>query len=86
MEDDAEFELVISDIMMPEVDGPSMVAKARKDYGLKSAVIFMSGYAEGAVQEQLAKIDNSLFIQKPFQKADLGVLVRDAIYGENPEG
>ncbi|MEM6414660.1 MAG: response regulator [Pseudomonadota bacterium] len=81
LNEDADFDLVISDIMMPEIDGPTMIAEARDRYGLQAEVIFMSGYAEAAVRDQLAMIDNAQFIQKPFQKADLGVMVRAAIYG-----
>ncbi len=82
LEKDAQFDLVISDIMMPEVDGPAMVAEARERFGLKAAIVFMSGYAEAAVREQLDGIDASHFIQKPFQKADLSVLVRKVIHGD----
>ncbi|MEO0397913.1 MAG: ATP-binding protein [Pseudomonadota bacterium] len=81
LQEDADFDLVISDIMMPEIDGPSMVATARAEHSLSAAVIFMSGYAESAVRDQLATIDDAQFIQKPFKKADLGVMVRAAIHG-----
>ncbi|MEO1014581.1 MAG: response regulator [Pseudomonadota bacterium] len=82
LEQDAGYDLVISDIMMPEVDGPAMVAEARKRFDLKAEVVFMSGYAEAAVREQLDEIERSHFIQKPFQKADLSVLVRKIIHGD----
>ncbi|MBI1391473.1 MAG: response regulator [Alphaproteobacteria bacterium] len=81
--DDATYDLVITDVMMPEVDGPTMVAEARENFGLKAAVVFMSGYAEAAVREQLDAIDSAFFIQKPFQKSDLSMLVRRAIHGED---
>lgn len=83
LEEDAEFDLVISDIMMPEIDGPTMIAQAREKHDLGAAVIFMSGYAEAAVREQLDATEDARFIQKPFQNADLGVLVKSAIYGDD---
>lgn len=79
LKEDADFQLVISDVMMPIVDGPSMVAEARRDLDLKASVLFMSGYAEQAVREQLDEIDGADYIQKPFQMGDLSAKVKDIL-------
>ncbi|HEY8593546.1 MAG TPA: response regulator [Sphingomicrobium sp.] len=59
-----QIDLLISDVVMPGMDGPTMVAEARKNRpDLK--ILFMSGYAE----EQLRKsidIENVNFLPKPF--------------------
>jgi two-component system cell cycle sensor histidine kinase/response regulator CckA len=80
LKDDADFDLIVSDVMMPEIDGPSFVAKARADYGVAAPVIFMSGYAEASVREQMDQIEGVRYIQKPFPMATLGQRVKEALY------
>lgn len=70
-------DLLISDVVMPTMDGPTMVRQARKKYpDLK--IIFMSGYAE----EQLRKsidLDNVAFLPKPFSVQQLAELARSVM-------
>ncbi|MGE0409679.1 MAG: response regulator [Amphiplicatus sp.] len=70
------FDLVISDVMMPEIDGPSFIARARAEHGLKAPVIFMSAYAETAMREQLDAIADAGYIQKPFTLKGLAARVK----------
>ncbi|MBG1231187.1 hybrid sensor histidine kinase/response regulator [Aestuariivirga litoralis] len=59
------FELILSDVVMPEMDGPTMLKELRKrEYGAK--FIFMSGYAEDAFEKNLDGANDFGFIQKPF--------------------
>jgi two-component system cell cycle sensor histidine kinase/response regulator CckA len=70
-------DLLISDVVMPGMDGPAMVRKARQDRP-NLPVLFMSGYAE----EQLRKsidIENVSFLPKPFSVAQLAEAARDAL-------
>jgi two-component system cell cycle sensor histidine kinase/response regulator CckA len=73
----AKPDLLISDVVMPTMDGPTMVRHARKRYpDLK--IIFMSGYAE----EQLRKsidLDNVAFLPKPFSVQQLAEAARAAL-------
>jgi two-component system cell cycle sensor histidine kinase/response regulator CckA len=70
-------DLLISDVVMPGMDGPTMVAEARKSRpDLK--ILFMSGYAE----EQLRKsidIANVNFLAKPFSVTELAEAARRAV-------
>jgi two-component system, cell cycle sensor histidine kinase and response regulator CckA len=71
------FDLLISDVVMPNMDGPTMVAAARKDFP-DLPVLFMSGYAE----EQLRKsidIENVGFLPKPFSVAQLAEAAQNAL-------
>ncbi|MEO8455249.1 MAG: response regulator [Sphingomicrobium sp.] len=69
-------DLLISDVVMPGMDGPTMVREARKSRpDLK--ILFMSGYAE----EQLRKsidIENVNFLPKPFSVTELAEAARRA--------
>ena len=69
-------DLLISDVVMPGMDGPTMVREARKSWpDLK--ILFMSGYAE----EQLRKsidIENVNFLPKPFSVTELAEAARNA--------
>ncbi len=69
--------LLISDVVMPEMDGPTMVHEARKSRP-ELPILFMSGYAE----EQLRKsidIDNVAFLPKPFSVQELAEAARRAL-------
>ena len=70
-------DLLISDVVMPGMDGPTMVRQARLDRpDLK--ILFISGYAE----EQLRKsidIDNVGFLPKPFSVTELAEAARRAV-------
>jgi two-component system cell cycle sensor histidine kinase/response regulator CckA len=70
-------DLLITDVVMPGMDGPSMVLEARKTWpDLK--ILFMSGYAE----EQLRKsidIENVNFLPKPFSVTELAEAARRAV-------
>ena len=69
--------LLISDVVMPLMDGPTMVREARKSRP-DLPILFMSGYAE----EQLRKsidIDNVAFLPKPFSVKELAEAARRAL-------
>jgi two-component system cell cycle sensor histidine kinase/response regulator CckA len=72
-----QIDLLISDVVMPGMDGPTMVREARKTWPhLK--ILFMSGYAE----EQLRKsidIENVNFLPKPFSVTELAEAARRAV-------
>jgi two-component system cell cycle sensor histidine kinase/response regulator CckA len=66
--------LLISDVVMPLMDGPTMVREVRKTHP-DMPILFMSGYAE----EQLRKsidIANVAFLPKPFSVQELAEAVR----------
>ncbi|MGE4411360.1 MAG: response regulator [Sphingomonadales bacterium] len=72
-------DLLLSDVVMPNMDGPAMVREARAMHP-DLPILFMSGYAE----EQLRKsidIDNVSFLPKPFSVAQLSEAVADAFTG-----
>ncbi len=58
-------DLIVSDVVMPEMDGPTMLGELRKR-GVKCKVIFVSGYAEEAFAKNLPAGEDFGFLPKPF--------------------
>jgi len=73
-----EIDLVISDVMMPEMDGPKLLQQLRKTLP-DMKVIFISGYAEEALRRELAEDESFLFLPKPFSLKDLASVVKEAL-------
>jgi two-component system, cell cycle sensor histidine kinase and response regulator CckA len=69
-EDKDGFEVILSDVVMPEMDGPTMLAEIRKR-GVTSKFIFMSGYAQDAFERNLENQNDFAFLQKPFSLKQL---------------
>ena len=77
-ETEEPFDLVLSDIMMPEMDGPTLITEAGdKLQGAK--VIFMSGYAETAMRDKLETIEGCKYLQKPFTLKKIAATVKEAM-------
>ena len=67
--------LVVSDVVMPNLDGPGMAVEMRKRMpGLP--ILFMSGYAEETLRQSIS-IDQVHFLPKPFSVAQ----IVDAVHG-----
>jgi two-component system, cell cycle sensor histidine kinase and response regulator CckA len=63
-------DLVVSDVVMPEMDGPTLLREVRKHQpDLK--VIFVSGYAEDAFRKNLPEGETFNFLPKPFSLKQL---------------
>ncbi|MBB2959789.1 response regulator [Methylobacterium sp. R2-1] len=71
IEEHAEgIDVVVSDVVMPEMDGPTLLRELRKHYpDLK--VIFVSGYAEDAFRKNLPEGEAFNFLPKPFSLKQL---------------
>ncbi|MGN6374652.1 MAG: response regulator [Sphingomonas sp.] len=70
-------DLLISDVVMPTMDGPTMVAHVRQRYP-DLPILFMSGYAEEQLRRSI-DIDNVAFLPKPFSVQQLAEAARDAL-------
>jgi two-component system cell cycle sensor histidine kinase/response regulator CckA len=66
----AAFDIVVSDVVMPGMDGPAMVRAIRAQLP-KMPVLFMSGYAEEQLRRDI-DIPDMHFIAKPFSVASIG--------------
>ena len=73
-----EVDLVVSDVVMPEMDGPSLLRELRKARpDLK--IIFVSGYAEDAFAKNLPEGEQFSFLPKPFTLKALATAVKEAL-------
>jgi two-component system cell cycle sensor histidine kinase/response regulator CckA len=63
-------DIFVTDVVMPGMDGPTWVRKAREQRP-DTRVVFVSGYAEDAFGEGSEEIPNSVFLPKPFSLSEL---------------
>ena len=73
-----KIDLIVSDVIMPEMDGPTMLTELRKR-GLNAKVIFVSGYADDAFAKNLPEGQDFLFLPKPFTLKQLIETVKSAM-------
>jgi two-component system, cell cycle sensor histidine kinase and response regulator CckA len=76
-ENNPKIDLIVSDVVMPEMDGPTMFGEMRKR-GIHAKVIFVSGYAEDAFQKNLPEGEDFGFLPKPFTLKQLIEAVKEA--------
>jgi two-component system cell cycle sensor histidine kinase/response regulator CckA len=71
-------DLVVSDVVMPEMDGPTLLRELRsRNPELK--IIFVSGYAEDAFQKHLPADGQFAFLPKPFTLKQLVNAVKETM-------
>ena len=71
-------DMIVSDVMMPGLDGPNWVAEALKLHP-EMRVVFMSGYAEDVFTDERPPIDGAAFLPKPFSLNQLVETVRSTL-------
>jgi two-component system, cell cycle sensor histidine kinase and response regulator CckA len=69
--------LVVSDVVMPEMDGPTLLRHLRQR-NPNIRIVFMSGYAEEAFRKNLSADENFVFLPKPFTLKKLAETVKAA--------
>ena len=74
-------DLVISDVVMPEMDGPSLIREIR-EFDPRIKVIFISGYAEDGFRRRLGEEGDIHFLAKPFNLKQLALKVKEVIRGD----
>jgi len=73
------FDLIISDVVMPGMDGPTLIREAKDKLG-HARVIFISGYAERDLAQQLDDRAVS-FLPKPFTVRQLSERIKQELAG-----
>jgi len=71
-------DIVVSDVVMPEMDGPTLLKEVRKvKPGMK--FILMSGYPDDAFKRNLDDNEEFAFLQKPFSLPQLAQKVKEQL-------
>jgi two-component system cell cycle sensor histidine kinase/response regulator CckA len=79
-----KIDLVVSDVVMPEMDGPTLYKELRaRNPELK--VVFVSGYAEEAFAKSLPEGGQFAFLAKPFTLKQLVATVKDTLTGKEQQ-
>jgi two-component system cell cycle sensor histidine kinase/response regulator CckA len=73
-----KIDLVISDVVMPHHDGPTLIRAVRERYP-HMKVIFISGYAEDQFRESLEREPGIHFLAKPFSLDQLAGKVKEVM-------
>src|SRR5579871_3724098 len=75
---DRPVDIVVSDVVMPEMDGPTLAKELRtRNPNLK--IIFVSGYAEDAFEKNLPDDVKFNFLAKPFTLKQLVATVKETM-------
>ena len=77
-----KIDLLITDVVMPKMDGPSLVREVRESQP-DMKVIFISGYTEDSFRQRLDSDSNIHFLPKPFSLKQLATKVKEVIDGES---
>ncbi len=75
---EGKVDLVVSDVVMPEMNGPTLLRELRKT-NPDIKFIFVSGYAEDAFENDLPEGEQFGFLPKPFQIKQLIETVKETL-------
>ncbi len=82
---DTEIDLIISDVVMPVLDGPPLLVEVRKRLP-DVKFIFVSGYAEESVRQDLADDRSVEFLAKPYTLDQINSKVKDVLSAVEESG
>lgn len=71
-------DIIVSDVVMPEMDGPTLLRELRKTYP-DIKFVFVSGYAEDAFARNLPEDAKFGFLPKPFSLKQLATTVKEML-------
>ncbi|WP_175868333.1 response regulator [Bartonella gabonensis] len=71
-------DIIVSDVVMPEMDGPTLLKEVRKNYP-DIKFLFVSGYAKDAFAKNLPQDAVFGFLSKPFTLKQLALTVKETL-------
>jgi PAS domain S-box-containing protein len=79
----APIDLLVTDVVMPEMNGKDLLARLSKNRpGLRA--LFMSGYTANVIAHRGVLDEGIEFLQKPFRAVDFAARVRQVLGNSNP--
>lgn len=77
-EGEHDFDLMVSDVVMPGMDGPTLLKKGRHLLG-DARIVFISGYAQEEFSDVLSEETDITFLPKPFTLLQLAQRVKQEL-------
>jgi signal transduction histidine kinase len=77
-ENGSDFDLLITDVVMPRINGPQLV-EALSGGARKPRVMYVSGYTSAGMIDRGVLDSDVAFLQKPFALGDLAAKVRETL-------
>jgi two-component system cell cycle sensor histidine kinase/response regulator CckA len=81
---DYKVDLIVSDVVMPEMDGPTML-KVIRDKMPNLKIIFVSGYAEESVRRDIEDDRSVDFLPKPYSLDQINSKVKEVLLRRDPD-
>ncbi|WP_225889909.1 hybrid sensor histidine kinase/response regulator [Indioceanicola profundi] len=78
--DGVQIDLIITDVVMPQMDGPTLIKEVRK-FRPEIKVIFISGYTEDRFRSAMDDGETLEFLPKPFSLKQLASKVKEVMSG-----
>ena len=78
IEASAKTDIIISDVIMPGMNGPDFIERIRKEYP-DIIVLFVSGYSANYISQKEITGELMNFLQKPYSATTLGRKVRELL-------
>ena len=75
-----KFDLLITDMLLPAMDGATLSAKLRQD-GIYTKILLVSGFSEEAARGDIGDMPDFHFLPKPFSLRDLSEKVKQILEG-----
>ena len=75
---DRPVDLILTDVVMPGMSGPELVAELRQR-NLMVPVVYMSGHAHEVIEQRGGLGQDALFIAKPFTVDQVARVIRKAL-------
>lgn len=71
------FDLIICDILLPELGGVQLVERVRNENGPNRdvQVIFLTAYSDAGMEAECRKLGRSMYLLKPVQYKELAVII-----------
>ena len=73
-----KFDLIITDIFMPEMDGFQLIEKIRKE-DKKIPIIVVSGFIDNETIRKIKNLGANEYIEKPFSLQDVKKIIIDLV-------
>ncbi len=74
--EDQAIDLLVTDVVMPNMDGPTLAQRIRQS-NPKLKIVFMSGYTEDKLKDHMG--ENIFFLPKPFTLKQLAAKVKEVL-------